>query len=103
VFPFVCPFVIPRFDTELAAEIKEESLGEVYMIDVGGFTDSSCPTHQSHSNHPKNVAMLPHPTTATGETRLCSISTKQTTKIMTEQTCWTMTVESATSGQKSYG
>jgi hypothetical protein len=96
--------VIPRFDTELAAEIMEESWGE--EVSIGGeegFADSSCPTHQSHKSHPKNVAMLPQPTTATGETRSWNIPTKQTIKIMTEQTCCTMTVESATSGQKSYG
>jgi hypothetical protein len=58
-------------------------------------------THQSHNSHPRKVAKLLHPTTETGLTRSWKMPTKQTTKIMTEQTCWTMTVESATRGQKS--
>jgi hypothetical protein len=62
---------------------------------------ASCPTHESHNTQPRTVAMLPHPTTAPGETRSWKMPTKQTIKIMTEQTCCTMTVESATRGQKS--
>ena len=58
-------------------------------------------THQSHSSQPRKVAKLPHPTTDTGLTRSWKMPTKQTTKMMTEQTCCTMTVESATKGQKS--
>jgi hypothetical protein len=74
-------------------------------VKIGGEAGlaSSCPTHQSHNTHPRTVAIEPHPTTATGETRSWNMPTKQKTKIMTEQTCWTMTVESATRGQKSYG
>lgn len=47
------------------------------------------------------VAKLPQPTTETGLTRSWKMPTKQTTKMMTEQTCWTMMVESAIRGQKS--
>lgn len=63
----------------------------------------SSPTHQSHSSQPMKVAKLPKPTTDTGLTRSWKMPTKHTTKMMTEHTCWTITVESATSGQKSYG
>jgi len=63
----------------------------------------SSPTHRSQSSQPRKVAKLPHPTTDTGLTRSWKMPTKHTTKMMTEQTCCTMTVESATSGQKSYG
>ena len=62
---------------------------------------ASWPTHQSHRSHPITVAKVPHPTTETGLRRSWKMPTKQTTKMMTEQTCWTMTVESATNGQKS--
>lgn len=58
-------------------------------------------THESQSSQPRKVAKLLHPTTDTGLTRSWKIPTKHTTKMMTEHTCCTMTVESATSGQKS--
>jgi hypothetical protein len=94
------PFGVLRLETELEAEA---SRGEevVKICGEGGLEDSSCPTHQSQRTQPRKVAMEPQPTIATGETRSWTMPTKQTTKIMTEQTCWTMTVESATRGQKS--
>jgi hypothetical protein len=73
-------FVLPRFEVELAAEM-------LVGLFEAKLAASSCPTHQSHSNQPINVAMLPQPTTATGDTRSWNIPTKQTTKMMTEQTC----------------
>lgn len=60
-------------------------------------------THQSHNSQPRKVAKLPQPTTDMGLTRSWNMPTKQTMNIMTEQTCCTMTVVSATRGQKSYG
>ena len=97
--PLVCPLAWPfvRFETELEAE----ALRGVEVNIVEGFVNSSCPTHQSHNSQPRKVAILPQLTIATGETRSWKMPTKQTTKIITEQTCWTMTVESATRGQKS--
>jgi len=92
------PFGLLRFETELEAEAPR---GEVKIGGEGGLQDSSCPTHQSQRTQPRKVAMEPQPTIATGETRSWTMPTKQTTKIMTEQTCWTMTVESVTRGQKS--
>lgn len=89
--------MLPRFGVELAVEIVVGSGGRPGR----GFCNSSWPTHQSHNHHPRKVAILPPPTTATGDTRSWKIPTKHTTNIMTEQTCWTMTVESATRGQKS--
>jgi hypothetical protein len=89
-----------RFDVELAAEMVGSCGGGSAGEDG---LESSCPTHQSQRTQPTNVAMLPQPTTATGETRSWKMPTKQTMNMMTEQTCWTMTVESATRGQKSYG
>lgn len=47
------------------------------------------------------VEKLPQPTTVSGLTRSRKMPAKQTTKQMTEHTCCTMTVESATNGQKS--
>lgn len=101
-FPFCwLPFCwFPRLETELLAEAVLGSC-EVKIKGEEAFVVSSCPTHQSQRSHPRNVKRLPHPTTATGETRSWKMPTKQTMKIMTEQTCWTMTVESATRGQKS--
>jgi hypothetical protein len=96
-----CPFPLElkKFETELEAEASRGV--EVEIGVVLGLVDSSSPTHQSHNSQPRNVAMLPQPTIATGETRSWKMPTKQTTNIMTEQTCWTMIVESATRGQKS--
>ena len=88
---------LARFGVELAAEAIVCSKGKMGE----GFCSSSCPTHQSHSTQPRKVAMLPPPTTETGETLRWEIPTKHTTNIITEQTCCTMTVESATRGQKS--
>lgn len=85
----------PRFGVEV------EAVGGSGGKTGRGICNSSCPTHQSHSNQPRKVAMLPPPTTETGDTCLWNMPTKHTTNIMTEQTCCTMTVESATSGQKS--
>ena len=62
---------------------------------------SSSETQRSHRSQPTNVAKLLQLTTDTGETRSCEMATKQTRKMMTEQTCWRMTVESETRGQKS--
>jgi len=93
-FPF-------KFDVELPAEMDDGGGGGI--AGARGLEDSSCPTHQSHNTQPRIVATLPQPTTASGAMRLWKMPTKQTMKMMTEQTCWTMTVESATKGQKSYG
>ena len=87
-----------RFETE---EEAEASSGEDVVIGIEGLMGSSCPTHQSQRSQPTKVAIEPQPTMETGETPFSRMPTKQTTKIMTEQTCWTMTVESATKGQKS--
>lgn len=62
---------------------------------------SSAFAHVSQSIHPTAVPTLPQQTTETGLTRPWTIPTKQQMKITTEQTCCTMTVESATNGQKS--
>jgi hypothetical protein len=62
---------------------------------------SSSPTQMSHRIQPRMVQVLLHDTTVTGDTRSWKMPTKQTRKMATEQTCWTMTVESATSGQNS--
>lgn len=62
---------------------------------------SSSATQRSQRSHPRNVAKLDQLTTETGDTRSWKMPTKQTMKMMTEQTCWSMTVESATRGQKS--
>lgn len=70
--PELCEFdrlVFARLDVELAADIIEGLGKEVRIGGDGGLLDSSCPTHQSHKTHPRTVAMLPQPTTATGETR----------------------------------
>jgi hypothetical protein len=70
--PRFCEFdrlVFARFDVELVADIIEGSGEEVRIGGEGGLLDSSCPTHQSHKTHPRTVAMLPQPTTETGETR----------------------------------
>lgn len=91
--------MIPRFETELAADIVEGSWWTIGG--TGGLFASSCPTQESHRTQPSTVAMLPQPTTAPGETYFWDMLTKHTIKIMTEQTCCTMTVESATRGQKS--
>lgn len=92
----------PRFEVELAAETVELYGGDGMICCGRGLGAlSSCPIHQSHNSHPKNVAKLPHPTTATEDIRSCTIPIKQTMNIITEQTCCTMTVESATRGQKS--
>lgn len=50
-----------RFKTELDADASCVNIGG-----DGGF-DCSCPTHQSHSTHPRNVPNDPQPTTASGE------------------------------------
>ena len=64
-------------------------------------TVSSSDTHRSHSSHPRNVPKLLQLTMDTGETRSWKMHAKHTMKMMTEQTCCSITVESATSGQKS--
>ena len=64
---------------------------------------SSSVTQRSHSSHPKKVHELLQLTMETGETRSWNMYAKHTTKMMTEHTCCSITVESATSGQKSYG
>lgn len=64
---------------------------------------SSSDTQRSQRIQPTKVAKLLQLTTDTGDTRSWYMPTKQTMKMVTEQTCWRMTVESATSGQKSYG
>jgi hypothetical protein len=66
-----------------------------------GSSSVSSPIHQSQSSQPITVEKLPQPTTVLGLTRSKKMPAKQTTKQMTEQTCCTMTVESATRGQKS--
>lgn len=98
----VRPFGLLRFDTELEAD---PSCGEDVKIDgeVGFVSFCSCPSHQSHTTQPSTVAHDPHPTTAPGDTFSWYIPTKHAMKIATEHTCCTMTVESATRGQKSYG
>ena len=93
------PMVFARFEVELAADTGNRA--NASAGGVGIFVDSSCPTHQSHNNHPRNVAMLPQPTTETGDMRSWMMPTKQTINIITEHTCCTMTVDSATRGQKS--
>lgn len=65
------------------------------------FSECSVNAHQSHRIQPTAVPTLPQQTTETGLTRPWTIPTKQQTKMATEQTCCTITVESATSGQKS--
>jgi hypothetical protein len=67
------------------------------------FASSSLPTHKSHTHQPITVPVDPTVTTPCGLTRSWYIDTKHTMKITTAQTCCTMTVESATNGQKSYG
>lgn len=89
--------ILPRLGVELAADVVVGSEGKMGVE----LCNSSCPTHQSHSNQPRKVAILPPPTTATGEMLFWNIPMKHTTNIITEHTCCTITVESATSGQKS--
>jgi hypothetical protein len=64
-------------------------------------SSSSLRTQLSQRPQPSIVPKLPQPTTLTGLSRSWKMPTKQQTNIATEQTCWTMTVESATRGQKS--
>ena len=66
-----------------------------------GFEASSWPTQKSQRTQPSTVSALPQLTTETGETRCWYMPTKEQTKIATEEMCCTMTVESATRGQKS--
>ncbi|KAI7288225.1 hypothetical protein KC345_g46 [Hortaea werneckii] len=62
---------------------------------------SSSLCHQSLSTQPATVPLVAQPTTVCGLTRSWKIAVKQHTKMTTEQTCWTMIVLSATSGQNS--
>jgi len=68
-----------------------------------GSSVCSCSTHISHSIHPSTVPTLPALTIVTGDTFSCMIPEKQQTKTIIVQTCCTITVDSPTSGQKSYG
>jgi hypothetical protein len=70
---------------------------------LGSSGSSISDSQRSHKIHPTNVAKLLQLVTATGDTRSWFMPTKQTTNMMTEHTCCSMTVESATRGQKSYG
>lgn len=63
--------------------------------------DCFCPSQKSQATHPSIVHILPQLTTDMGLTRSWKIAVKQQTKITTEQTCCTITVKSATKGQKS--
>jgi hypothetical protein len=62
---------------------------------------SSSDTQRSQRIQPTKVPKLLQLTTDTGDTRSWYIPTKQTMKMVTAQTCCRITVESATSGQKS--
>ena len=62
---------------------------------------ASWPTQKSQSTQPRTVPALPQLTTVTGETHCWYMPTKEQTNMATEEICWTMTVESATRGQKS--
>lgn len=106
-----------RLDMELAAEGVPMPAAELRRSFLGSLSlaarlrllfcrrstssSSSCPTHQSHTSHPINVAKLLQPTTETGDTRSWKMPTKKVTNIVTEHTCWSITVESATRGQNS--
>lgn len=70
---------------------------------AAGSSSLSCSsdTQRSQRIQPRNVAKLLPLTRETGDTRSWKMPTKQTMKRMTEQTCCRITVESATSGQKS--
>lgn len=66
-------------------------------------SSSSSDTQRSHRIQPRKVPKLLQLTTDTWDTRTLYMALKQTMKMVTAQTCCNMTVESATSGQKSYG
>jgi hypothetical protein len=83
--------------------LRPTGLAAVLLGPVSSTRSSSFAIQRSHRSHPRNVAKLLQLTTETGLTRSWKIPMKQTTKIMTEHTCCTMTVLSATKGQKSYG
>ena len=83
----------------LSAELLFES--PLLCGSAMAFEAASWPTQKSQSTQPRTVPALPQLTTETGETRCWYMPTKEQTKIATEEMCWTMTVESATRGQKS--
>lgn len=86
-----------------AAAAAAETVADAVAAAAAAAESISSASQRSQRIHPRKVARLLQETTATGDTRSWKMPTKQTTKMMTEQTCWTITVESATSGQKSYG
>lgn len=64
--PWALASVLTRLVVELAAEMP------IAGLDGGSARDtisSSCPTHRSHTTHPKTVLIVPVPTIVTGETR----------------------------------
>jgi hypothetical protein len=77
----------------------------VAAAEVPGLGDpsssASSAIQSSHSSQPKKVPKLLQLTTETGDRWFWKMPAKQAMKMMTEQTCCRMTVESATRGQKS--
>lgn len=95
--------LVRRLDKlELLPTVPVGALEDVSPSFCAAFSSSSV-TQRSHKSQPRKVAKLVQLTIDVGETRSWNMQVKQTMKMMTEQTCWRTTVESATNGQKSYG
>ena len=101
-FPGNSGVVLPRAElVPLPPSLVEASIGAGSEASAAALI-ASCPTQKSQKTQPSTVPALAQLTTATGEALSSLIPTKQQTKMTTEQICCTITVESATRGQKSY-